>query len=131
MKKQIALFAIVAVALIAAPSVVRAENTMPEKKPAAAEAGAPAKKQGVPPLNGKVAAVDAAAGTVTIGQTTVTITSETKILKQGQPATIADIVAGEKISCKYKKDEAGKLNATAIHIGGKADKGEAKKKKAE
>jgi protein-disulfide isomerase len=129
MKKQIALFAIVAAALIAAPSVVSAQDTKSADKKT--EAGTSAKKQGVPPLNGKVAAVDAAAGTVTVGQTTVHITSETKILKQGQPATIADVVVGEKISCKYQKDDAGKLTATAIHIGGKGDKGEGKKKKSE
>lgn len=123
MKKQIALFAIVAAALVAAPAVVRAEDK-PAKKPEAAESGAPAKKKGVLPFHGKVSAVDTAAMTVTLTSQTFKISSETKILKQGKPATLADITVGEKITGQYKKDEAGTLNATVIHIGGKGDKGD-------
>lgn len=128
MKKQIALFAIVAAALVAAPSVVRAED-----KPAKSEAGtnaAPhaAKKHGGTPFHGKVASVDAAASTVTVGSLTVNITSETKITKDGKPATLSDITVGEKIAGSYKKDDAGKMDATIIHIG---EKGEGKKPKKE
>lgn len=131
MKKQIALFALVAAALIAAPAVVSAQDAKPDKKHDAGEAGAAPKANRGLPLHGKVAAVDATAGTITIGQLTINVTSETKIVKQGKPATIADITVGENITGQYKKDEAGKLNATVIHIGGKADKSETKKKKAE
>ena len=129
MKKQIALFAIVAAALITAPSVVRAED-----KPSKPEAGTNAvphapKKHGVIPFHGKVASVDAAAATVSVGTLTINITSETKITKNGKPATLSDITVGEKISGSYKKDEAGKLDASSINIG---EKGEGKKpKKAE
>ena len=130
MKKQIALFALVAAALIAAPAVLRAED-----KPAKPEAGQSgehaAKKKGVIPFHGKVAAVDAAAATVTVGTTTVNITSETKITKDGKPATLADITVGEKVGGAYKKDEAGKMNAVSIRIGEKAEKAEGKKPKKE
>lgn len=119
--KKIALFALVAAALIAAPAVVSAQDAKPEKKEKQ-EAGAASKNPKGLPIHGKVAAVDAAAGTVTVGQTTITITSTTKIKKQGQPATIADITVGENITGQYKKDEAGKLNATVINIGGKGEK---------
>ena len=119
--KKIALFALVAAALIAAPTVVSAQDAKPEKKEKQ-EAGAASKKPKGLPIHGKVAAVDTAAGTVTVGQTTITITSTTKIKKQGQPATIADITVGENITGQYKKDEAGKLNATVINIGGKGEK---------
>jgi len=129
MKKQIALFAIIAAALVAAPAVLRAED-----KPAAPEAGQSAehapKKKGVVPFHGKVAAVDTTAATVTVGKTTVNITSETKITKDGKPATLADITVGEKIGGAYKKDEAGKMNAVSIRIGEKPGK-EAKKPKPE
>jgi hypothetical protein len=121
MKKQIALFALVAAALIAAPAVASAQDAKPEKKQKQ-EAGEVSKNPRGLPLHGKVAAVDAAAGTVTVGKTTVTITSETKIKKQGQPATIADITVGETITGHYKKAEDGKLNATVINIGGKGEK---------
>ena len=133
MKKQIALFAIVAVALITAPAAVKAQDK-PTKKSETAESGAPTKKKGALPFHGKVSAVDAAAMTVTLTSQTFKISSETKILKEGKPATFADITVGEKISGQYKKDEAGKLDATVIHIGGKPDTSDAKdtkKKKTE
>lgn len=126
MKKQIALYAIVASAFMVAPALVQAEDS-PAKKPAAAESGAPAKKH-VVPFHGKVSAVDATAMTVTLAKHTLTVTSETKIMKEGKPATFADITEGEKITGQYKKDAAGKLNATVIHIGGKGEKAPGKKK---
>lgn len=129
MKKQITLFAIIAAALVAAPAVLRAED-----KPAAPEASQSAdhaaKKKGVVPFHGKVAAVDTTAATVTVGKTTVNITSETKITKDGKPATLTDITVGEKIGGAYKKDEAGKMNAVSIRIGEKPAK-EGKKAKKE
>ena len=130
MKKQIALFALVAAALIAAPAVVRAEDK--PAKPETAESGTPkAKKHGALPFHGSVTAVDTTANTVTLASQTYNITSETKIMKEGKPATLADITVGEKITGQYKKDDAGKLDAKIIHIGGKGEKGAGKKKKAE
>ncbi len=128
MKKQIALYAIVAAAFMAAPALVRAEDS-PAKKTAAAESGAPAKKH-VVPFHGKVSAVDATAMTVKLTTQTLNITSETKITKEGKPATFADITVGEKITGQYKKDSAGKLDATVIHIGDKGAPTEGKKKAA-
>jgi hypothetical protein len=128
MKKPIALYALIVAALMAAPALVRAEDS-PAKKPAAAEAGAPAKKHGVP-FRGTVSAVDAKAMTVKLASRTFTVTSETKITKEGKPAVFADITVGEKITGQYKKDSAGKLEATIIHIGGKAEKTDGKKKAA-
>lgn len=130
MKKQIALFAIVTAALLAVPVAVHAQEK-PAKKPEAAESGASAKKKGALPFHGKVSAVDTEAMTVTLTSQTFKISSETKILKQGKPATLVDITVGEKITGQYKKDEAGTLNATVIHIGGKGDNGGDKKKKAD
>ena len=130
MKNQIALFALVAAALIAAPVVSRAEDK-PAKSAPAADAAAPAAKKHSLPFNGKVTSVDATAMTVTVGSQTLNVTSETKIVKDGKPATLADITVGESARGSYKKDDAGKLNAASISIGEKAPKGESKKKKAE
>lgn len=130
MKKQIALFALVAAALIAAPAVLRAEDKPANQEPGQSAEHAP-KKKGVTPFHGKVAAVDATAATLTVGNTTVNITSDTKIVKDGKPATMADIKVGEKISGAYKKDESGKMNAVSIHIGDKPEKAENKKNKNE
>jgi len=127
MKKHLALYAILAAALIAAPALVRAEDS-PAKKPAA-EAATPAKKHGVP-FHGKVTAVDATAMTVTLAGRTLNVTSETKIKKAGKPATFEDITVGEKITGQYKKNTAGKMDATVIYIGGKMEKAGGKKKAA-
>jgi len=116
MKTNIAktiLFALVTAALVAVPAISRAQDST--NMPAAA---AP-KKHGTPPIHGKVAAVDTAAMTITIGESTINITSETKISKDGQPATLSDIVVGDTVSASYKKDDAGKMNATTIRDGKK------------
>jgi hypothetical protein len=117
MKKQIALFSIVMAALVAVPAISRAQDTTNQP---AATTPAP-KKQGLP-FHGKVSAVDTTANTLTVGALTINVTSDTKITKDGQPATLADITVGANASGSYKKDAAGKLNATVIHIGAKKKK---------
>ena len=62
MKKQIALFAIAAAALIAAPAVVRAQDAAPAKPDTTAPA---AKKHSGTVFHGKVTAVDTTAMTLT------------------------------------------------------------------
>ncbi|HEX7570643.1 MAG TPA: hypothetical protein VF492_09070 [Verrucomicrobiae bacterium] len=119
MKKNLALYALVAAALIAVPTVIRAEDK-PVAKTDTAEAAAPAgKKQHGLPFHGKVTAVDSTAMTVTVGTKTYNVTADTKITKDRKPATLADITAGENIGGFAKKDDAGKLNATTINIGKK------------
>jgi hypothetical protein len=114
MKKQIALFSLVAAALLAAPAVVLAQDTPPPAKKH--------EKHGGVPFHGKVAAVDTKASTITVGSSTITISSETKITKSGKPATLTDISIGDKVSGSYKKDDSGTMTATTIHIGEKGDK---------
>jgi hypothetical protein len=121
MKKNLALYALVAAALIAVPTIIRAQTPASTNAPTATAPAA--KKHGVP-FKGKVAAVDTTATTVTIGTKTYNVTSDTKILKDGKPATLADITVGETISGYAKKDDAGKLNATSISIGKKVKKTE-------
>jgi len=116
MKKNLALYALVAAALIAAPLSLRAQNAASTN--AAAAAALVAKKHGLP-FHGKVAAVDATAMTVTVGTKTYNVTSSTVITKDAKPATLADITVGETISGYAKKDAAGKLNATTINVGKK------------
>ena len=122
MKKQIALFSIMAAALIAVPAISHAADKNKDA-PAAADS---AKKQ-ILPFHGKISAVDTTAATITIGKMTINITSETKITKDGKPATVADLAVGDMAGGAYKKDDASKKNATVIHVGEKAAK-EGKKK---
>jgi hypothetical protein len=109
---KITCFAFIAAALVATPAISRAEDST--NTPAAT----PSKKHSNA-LHGKVVSVDSAAMTFIVGESTITVTSETKIFKDGQPAVFADITAGENVSIAYKKDDAGKMNATSVRIGQK------------
>ena len=108
---KLTLLAFVAAALATAPAVCRADDAT--NTPAATPAP---KKHGLP-FHGKVASVDATAMAFTVGTMTINVTSETKITKDGQPAVFADITTGAAVRGSYKKDDAGKLNATLVRIG--------------
>jgi hypothetical protein len=84
------------------------------------------------PFHGKLASMDKTAKTITVGKRTFHITSESKLLKAGKPATLDDAVVGEEISGGFRTEE-GKMVATKVNIGPKATepKGGAKKEKTE
>jgi Cu/Ag efflux protein CusF len=115
MRKHIALYAIVAAALMAAPAIVGAQTNS-----SSTTAAAPAKKKKTQTASGKVTVVDTNAMTLTAKDLTFNITSTTKILKDEKPATLAEIKAGDKVKITYKKDDAGKLAAATIHDSEKA-----------
>jgi hypothetical protein len=121
MKRMIvktALFSLLTAALIALPSVSRAQDQTASTNAPAATA-TPAKKL---PFHGKAAAVDTAAMTLTVGTLVINVTSETKITKNGKPATLDDIKVDDVVSGSYKKDDDGKLNASMIRDGIKKKK---------
>ena len=98
-----------------------------EGKPA--EKGEVKKKDGALPFTGKITAVDAAAKTVTLSgekARVLNVTSETRITKDGQPATFADAKVGEEVAGAYREMD-GKLNAVSLRVG----PAPAKKKKAD
>ncbi len=100
--------------LIAAPVSLRAADT---------DTNAPAKPkkhQGLV-FRGTVSAIDAKAMTLKVETRTFDVTAETKITKDGKPATLADGVVGEPVGGAYTKTEEGKLIATTIHFGAKAE----------
>jgi hypothetical protein len=73
-------------------------------------------------FNGKLSSIDTNAMTLTVGERTFEITSETKIIKDGQPAILSDGVMGEMVGGVYKKSTDGKLTATTIRFGAKSEK---------
>ena len=81
------------------------------------------------PFHGKLAAVDKSAKTITIGKSVYEITSETKIQKNGKPATLEDGVVGEEASGYAKPTDGGKMYAASLTFGPKTDTKAAKKKK--
>ncbi len=80
--------------------------------PAASEK---ASKKGTGPFNGKVAAVDTDAGTVTIGKRTFKVTSDTKVTN----GSLATAQVGDKTGGAFKTAEDGSLVATTIWFGSK------------
>jgi hypothetical protein len=64
--------------------------------------------------------------TLSVGDLTLQVTSETIITKDGKPAQLADGVAGQPVTGTYKKSDDGKMDAETVHFGAK---GGGKKKK--
>lgn len=130
---RIAVFSLLAAAIAVAPSQAFAQATKEskakkDKPPASEPAEKAAKKQGVIPFHGKIAAVDKTAKTIKVGERTFQVTSETRIKKAGKDATLADAPVGEEVGGAYRKADGGKLLLRSLRIGPKPEaKGEPKK----
>ncbi|MGH7970470.1 MAG: hypothetical protein ACREIC_17230 [Limisphaerales bacterium] len=123
---------LLAAALLALPSPVRSQttNTPPAEKKATSETPKHSKHSKTPgagPFHGKLASLDKVAKTITVGKRTFQITSQTKIQKDGKPATLADGVVGENVSGYIKPGSDGKLVASTVNFGAKPAARAAKK----
>jgi hypothetical protein len=126
--QQMTFLGLLTAALIALPALARAEgpqvkdgSAMTEKPGhAKPDQGEKSGKHGTP-FHGKLAAVDAQAMTLTVGTLIIHVTADTKITRNGQPATLADGVVGEPVSGAYQKADDGQLSATVLHLGAKAE----------
>ena len=119
---KIAVLSLFAAALVAMPALSRAEGSSTNAPAVPGQTPAQPKKHGNPPFHGNLSAVDTKAMTLTVGTLTLQVTPDTKITKDGKSATLADGVVGELVSGAYKKTDDGKLNATSVHFGAKAEK---------
>ena len=124
---RIALFSLVAAGLVAVPAASRADDASKTDKPAAAAPAPKKKAKAHTTFHGSVTAVDTAAMSLTVGTNTIYVTSETMITKGDKPATLSEITVGETATGTFKMDDAGKMNATAIHAGEKGSKKPKKK----
>ena len=78
------------------------------------------------PFHGKIAAVDARAGTFTLeGKTprVIAVTSQTRITKNGASAKLSDAVVGEDSGGMVQRGADGKLTAESARFGAKPAKG--------
>jgi len=108
---------VLAAAFVLAPTVGFAQDK--PKAPAAGSAPEkpPQSHNRPPPFRGTVAAVDKAAKTVTVGERTFHISSETKLFNGNRPGTLDEIKAGDPISGNFVKGKDGKLTAKTIRFG--------------
>lgn len=117
-----------AVALAALP--LQAQTTKPPKKADAAQEGAAKHDKGSRPIpfHGKLASKTDAS--ITVGSRTFQVTSETRVVKNGKPATLADGEVGQEVAGSYVEQD-GKLTAKLVRFGGKpeAHKEKAKEEK--
>lgn len=74
------------------------------------------------PFHGTLSAIDKTALTITVGERTFQITSDTKINKNEKPAILDDAVVGDMVGGAYKKSADGKLDAVTINLTTKTDK---------
>ncbi len=125
---KITTLSLFAAVLLAVPMFASAAESTNAAAKSGSENTAPHKKHDILPFHGKIKAVDTKAMTLTVGERTFAITSETKITKDNLPATLSDGVVGEMVGGAYKKSTDGKLDATTINFGQKSD-GDNKAKK--
>ena len=117
----IAAISLVATMVAVSPARGFAQEKKNEKTSAAEKKSPPKgeKKEGRGPFHGKLGAVDKGAKTITVGERTFQITSDSKLSKGGKPATLDDAVVGEEVSGNYQKSDDGKLNARTVRFGPK------------
>ena len=115
---------LLAVAFFALPATLLAQTTnkpVAEKKSSAGKKEASAKKKAAHPFRGKLAAVDQVAKTIKVGESIYYVTSETKITKADKPATLGDGVVDEPVTGYVKPAEDGRMVATTVRFGPKAE----------
>jgi hypothetical protein len=128
---RIGAVSVLAATIACMPVQLRAQSTnkpSAEKKAGAAKKESAAKQKSAHPFRGKLAAVDKTAKTIQVGKSIYYITSETKITKAGQPATLDDAVVGEPTTGYVKPTEDGKMTAATLRLGPKVENAGAEKK---
>jgi len=132
MKKSIVrvvVLSLLSTAIALAPTTGWAQE---DKKADAEKKEAPAKKKrDVLPFNGKVGAIDKTAKSIKVGERVFLVTSETRLMKAGKPATLDDAAVGEEVSGAYRRTDDGKLNLISVRFGPRPEgepKGEKKGK---
>jgi hypothetical protein len=119
---KLTLITILAASVLGMPMGASAQTPPATNAPATPEA-----KVKAFPFQGKVAAVDKVNMTLTLeGKTTnrvFEVTSATKLVKGGKPATLADVNVGDPVRGQWTKTADGKSVAKSVIIGPKPTMG--------
>lgn len=124
--------AALAIASLPVQAADKAEKVEGQPKKEATEKAAPSKGDKAAraiPFHGTLASKTDAS--ITVGGRTFQVTSETKIMKDGKPATLASGEVGKEVAGQYREQD-GKLVTKMIRFGAKpeAKEGEQPKTKA-
>jgi hypothetical protein len=110
---KLSLVLLTAVAFAALPAQAQTDSTTTNAAPVAPRPRAAR-------FGGTVSAIDGTAMTLTLkgraGETTVKVTSETKITKDRQPAIFADIQEGQRVAGSGKKQDDGSWIANTLRV---------------
>jgi len=118
---QITVLSLLATAIVVMPVLAHAQDANTNAASSSKPTMTPKpKSHNAIPFHGKLDAVDTKAMTLTVGNRTFQVTSDTKIFKDGQPATLTDGAVGEPVRGTYQKTETGKLDALSVHFGAKS-----------
>jgi hypothetical protein len=122
---KITTLSLFAAALVAMPAISKAGDATTNAPAADTSTNAPAvvkKKHGALPFHGAIVSLDASAGTFSVGELNLVVTSTSKITTNSIPATLADFKIGDKVMGAYKKAADGTLQVTTLHLGAKKKK---------
>ena len=121
---KIGALSLLAVSILGLPLAASAQstNTPPAEKKSSKKDSA--RGHGI---HGKLVSVDKTEKTIMVGKSTYQVTSETKITKDGQPATLEDGIVGEPCSGYVKTNEVGKVYLSTLHFGAPPEKKSSKK----
>jgi hypothetical protein len=106
--------------LLVGGSVAQAADNGPA---ATATSNATAKRAKQMPFRGKITAVDTTAKTLTLSgkqPRTMRLTATTRIQRDGKPARIEDLRAGETVGGLAKANDAGEWEIATLNIGQKS-----------
>jgi len=129
MKNTVKLYSLIIVSIALAVLSLQAADTPTKAAEAATkEPGASASSNRSIPFRGKLEAKTDTS--IKVGTRTFVVNSETKLVKAGKPATLADAVLGEEVGGSYQEKD-GALIAKSVRFGAKPDEveGEAAPKK--
>jgi hypothetical protein len=115
---QTTLACLLTTALALSPAAVLAQDN--SKAPAGSKEKAKSPQTDRPiPFRGTITAIDKQEMTVTVGKRVFHVTSDTKLMRNSQKATLADGNVGDAVAGNYLKGVDGKLTAKMIRFGQK------------
>jgi hypothetical protein len=118
------LVVITAALILTASARILAEEPAVTNSPSTPSAPVAPMKSRTIPFHGKLASVDKVAKTILLegpAKRVIEITSQTRIMKNGKPATLEDAVAGDNVAGSYLKSADGKLSAKMVRFGAKKE----------